>query len=591
MSPIEKVISPITEYPRNYEEMRKEAEQQISRGAEQVMEGAFGSGLSGDLPKFAGGLGNVALGALGYVGSPISAAYRSLIGQPVEDVTGIPREQTEFAAQLATPGIGLTRLAKAPGIPAEPVAAPGFRTAPQAPPPIPGSREDVIAAANRLSETGSPVQIPRAAASDLPGMQQAGQVVSNVPIAGLPMVKAAEKSIAQMGTKADEIAQLAGSVGTKADTGTTARNSITDWITGESKVAVDKAYGKVDQLINKNITTSLENTADLVSQISARRTAAGQETPGKAIDTVLAAVQRPGGLTYDGIKQLRTAVGEMLNRGILPADISGAELEQIYGALSNDLKTSVAASGPEAKSAFDRANKYYSLVSDRRKAMAKIVGAEGNAPPEQVFSKLMAMASDGPRADITKLAQARKVMGSSDWDEVASSAISQLGRDVEDNFSPQRFITGYNKLSDAGKNILFNSTDKALKAHLDDINTVSSRFKQLQRFSNPSGTARNLAGSAELYGLWNHPLTTIASLLGSGTLSVALSRPAQAASIAKWMRSNYELAQNPTARTIAKYGINTRNMLSTIGEKNVTPQDFIAAARTGTPGQQQSRVQ
>jgi hypothetical protein len=91
--------------------MNLEAQHQVGHGAGQIAEG-WGEAQPGSLAglgKFAKGAANVGLGALGYVYSPVNAAYRSVIGQPVEDVTGIPREYTEFAAQLATPGIGLTR--------------------------------------------------------------------------------------------------------------------------------------------------------------------------------------------------------------------------------------------------------------------------------------------------------------------------------------------------------------------------------------------------------------------------------------------------------------------------------------------------
>ena len=115
MTPIEKAISPITEYPRHQQEISGEALHQIGRGFGQIAEGAFGSGLAGDTGKFAAGLGNVGFGALGYTFSPLSSLYRSIVGQPLEDVTGIPREYTETAAQLATPGIGFTKFG--PGTP------------------------------------------------------------------------------------------------------------------------------------------------------------------------------------------------------------------------------------------------------------------------------------------------------------------------------------------------------------------------------------------------------------------------------------------------------------------------------------------
>lgn len=116
LSPLGKALSPITSYPETYSRMRKEAGEQVSRGVGQMTSpdnliDPEAHGLSDVLT----GAGNVAMGGLGYLASPVNAAYRSVVGQPVEDVTGIPREYTDFAAQLATPGVGFSRLPKAPG--------------------------------------------------------------------------------------------------------------------------------------------------------------------------------------------------------------------------------------------------------------------------------------------------------------------------------------------------------------------------------------------------------------------------------------------------------------------------------------------
>jgi hypothetical protein len=121
LSPVEKAISPITSYPATYDRMNKDAREQVAHGVDQL------SHASGAM-DYVKGAANTALGAAGYVASPISAAYRSVIGQPIEDVTGIPREQTEFAAQLLTPGIGLTGAAKAgPVVKAVEQAAPSIQ--------------------------------------------------------------------------------------------------------------------------------------------------------------------------------------------------------------------------------------------------------------------------------------------------------------------------------------------------------------------------------------------------------------------------------------------------------------------------------
>jgi hypothetical protein len=48
-------------------------------------------------------VGNIAGGAVGYLASPLNAAYRSFASKPLEETTGIPKEYTEFALGLATP--------------------------------------------------------------------------------------------------------------------------------------------------------------------------------------------------------------------------------------------------------------------------------------------------------------------------------------------------------------------------------------------------------------------------------------------------------------------------------------------------------
>jgi len=438
--------------------------------------------------------------------------------------------------------------------------------------------QQVIAAADRLSQTGAPVQVPRAVATDNMAVQQAGSTVSNVPVAGTPLVKASERAIDQLGTKADEVAKGFGSASSVAEAGDTAKGAIKNWITGESGATASKLYDRVDGLVDPNIKTPLNATRDAVAEIAAKRDAAALSS-GKATGAVIEAVQRADGLTYDGVKTLRTSIGEMMNSGILPEGVSGSELKTIYGALSKDLESSVqAAGGPKATAALTRANQYYKLASQRRESLAKIVGANGDAPAEAVLSRIEAMAGSSSRADISKLMQARKVIGADDWNEIASTVVSRLGRDIEGQFSPQRFITAYGKISEGGKQALFRSGGKAeLAGYLDDIAKVSSRFKELQKFANPSGTARAGLGGLIGAGAFAEPLTTLGTVLGGRVLATALAKPATAASIAKWSRANEALVRAPSPARVAALNTASKNLIGTIGAKNVTPLDFLRA--------------
>lgn len=452
--------------------------------------------------------------------------------------------------------------------------------------------QEVAAAAQRLSQTGVPVQVPRAVATDNMPVQQVAAAASNVPIAGTPLVKAAENTINQLGNKAGEVAKGFGGASSLHEAGDTARTAIKDWIQGKSAATADNLYKRVDGLVDPNVKTDLSATRGVIADIAAKRAAAALPT-GKATDAVLEAVQRPGGLTYEGVKTLRTSIGEMLKNGILPEGMSGSELQSIYGSLSKDLESAVsAAGGTKATAAFNRANQYYRLASERRASLAKIIGADGNATAESVMDRLTAMAGSSSRADISKLTQARKAIGPDDWNEVVSTVVSRLGRDVEGDFSPQRFVTAYGKLSSAGKQVLFRSGGKTdLANYLDDIAKVSSRFKELQKFSNPSGTARAGFGGAIGTGTAVAPLLVVKALVGGRVLASILSKPASAASVAKLAKAQQSLVLSPTPARLAAFASSSRNLINTIGAKELNPADFIRALQGPVPARAQDEQQ
>ncbi|RPJ83254.1 MAG: hypothetical protein EHM13_07905, partial [Acidobacteria bacterium] len=240
MSGPEKVLSPITEYPRNYQEMNLESQHQVGRGVEQLkgaLSGAkplYEEGGPGALWEGVKGAGNVALGSLGYVASPISAAYRSVMGQPIEDVTGIPREYTEFGAQLATPGIGFTRMPGAPGAPVNPG---NYR-----PPPPPTlktgpSGTETAQAMERLRAAGIDVDAPRAITSDNTTVQRIGQGVSNTPVVGDPLATAIHDTVpAQIRGARDTLAAQRGTA-TEANAAGRATTALHEAAAAETRAA------------------------------------------------------------------------------------------------------------------------------------------------------------------------------------------------------------------------------------------------------------------------------------------------------------------------------------------------------------------
>jgi len=88
-------LEPFTNYPQVYSGMNQDARNMMSEGVDQAQQGTF--------KDAAIGAGKTALGGLGYVTSPVNAALRTFLGQPLQENTGIPKEYSEFAASLALP--------------------------------------------------------------------------------------------------------------------------------------------------------------------------------------------------------------------------------------------------------------------------------------------------------------------------------------------------------------------------------------------------------------------------------------------------------------------------------------------------------
>jgi hypothetical protein len=141
------------------------------------------------------------------------------------------------------------------------------------------------------------------------------------------------------------------------------------------KSGISSAYDNLSALMDPNKLTPLNETQGRVADILTRRGEAALQGTGKAVDTVAEAVKRPGGLTFDGIKNLRTNIGEMLDSGIFPEGMSEGELRNIYSGLSEDMKAAALNSGgPRAVAGLERANELNRQVSNWKEGVKKVLG-------------------------------------------------------------------------------------------------------------------------------------------------------------------------------------------------------------------------
>lgn len=436
-----------------------------------------------------------------------------------------------------------------------------MRPRPVASAPVGPAANPVIEASERIG-----VQVPRAASTDNMTIQRAGQTLANIPGVGNSLKKASENAITQIGDAAERTATGYSRAGTPSaqQAGGVLKEGIENYIGPVTSARSQKAYDAVDGLVNEKATAPLAATAAKVAEIAAQREAAGLP-PSAASKIVEGAITRDGGLNYQGTKLLRQRVGEMLNSGPLPADISGSELKQVYSSLTNDLKNIVQTSGGEkGLAAFERANKYHRLVSERRENLSRLLKTTSE---EGALEKILASASSSSRSDVALLTQARKALPRDEWGDIASTAVGRLGKGGKDNtFSADRFVTDYSKLSKEGKAVLFGSTGNQAHARaLDDIATVAGRFKELQKFANPSGTGQTLLGGGAIAAVVSEPVTAITTLLGAAAASKVLSTPATARSMAQWSRAYEAAVTRPATATKQAYEHASRRLAITMG--------------------------
>ena len=398
------------------------------------------------------------------------------------------------------------------------------------------------AAGSRIanSQAPTPANSPIRAADDLnmtlprfmeggrPAQAFAGKMGS-IPFVGDDINTAVAQARGNVGNAAKTIAQTQGAGAGPVVAGEQASAAMTNWIGPKARAVQDRIYRPVEQAM-KGASGPLSNTANEVQRLLNTQAEAASTRIGQtAIQEVYDAVTRPSGLTFKGAQQLRTRIGTLMDDTLNPESrVDAAALKSIYGALSKDLEGMVKAAGPKAEVAWQRANGINKQLSQRREALAKIIGAKGDATGESVVDRIVRMAGSASSADIRTLQQARAAAGAEAWRPVAGEAILRLGRNSANQFSPDIFVTKLGGLDRVGRQVLFNSLgDKDLIRKLNNLYRVSEELQKFSRLGNPSGTGGVAALLSALAGAAAGDMgTTLVTALAGRGIGRAMSGPA-----------------------------------------------------------------
>ena len=194
-------------------------------------------------------------------------------------------------------------------------------------------------------------------------------------------------------------------------------------------------------------------------------------------------------LPYSTLSDLRSRVGEMLTGSDLTTDIPRAQVKRLYGGLSQDLQGAAQAAGPDAVAAFNRANTYYRAGMNRMDVLSNVLDRNGG--PEAIYNAALS----GTKSGATQLRSITRSLDPDQQGVLAATVFKRMGQATAgaqnaagDVFSPETFLTNWNRMSPEAKSALFDRFPD-LQDQASNLATVGENLKAGSKvFRNASGT-------------------------------------------------------------------------------------------------------
>lgn len=193
--------------------------------------------------------------------------------------------------------------------------------------------------------------------------------------------------------------------------------------------------------------------------------------------------------TFGGLRALRTQVGKQIRgMGYAPSP-QKAQLQRLYGAMSEDLRSFAASHGPDAEQKFEFFNSTASENAARREELNKAIKENGG--PGEIFTKAMRGNSEDA-GNINRVMSAMDEKGKNTFRAVVLHRMGRAAGAQGAPFDANTFLRNYDKMSPEAKTALFGQGKSAqLRGSLDALNTALTDMKNTGRLK--SGLAQAIA--------------------------------------------------------------------------------------------------
>lgn len=338
------------------------------------------------------------------------------------------------------------------------------------------------------------------------GVQRATRALEQSPVAAGAIMAAARRNVMSAEQAVERQAASMGRVLDEPGLGAAVQQGARDYLE-RSSAAGRRLYNRADQLAGAQKIEprgALETLGDYLQTLERNpATNAGEIA---AVKKVMGDLSQPG-RTISDVRDVRTMLNAAYQSENLQVRPDQAFMRRVSQAITDDIERALA-NNPEGLQAYRAADRFWrERVATRDRALAQIIGKQGQLSSEQTAARIMRMA-DPKSGDAANLAGILRALPDDVRGDVASTIVSNLGRASGrsgNEFSPVVFSTTWRtRLSLPAKQALF--PDPAHRAALDQIARVTEAMAASGRLANTSNTSS---------GTW------MAANLGSGAIATA----------------------------------------------------------------------
>ena len=369
-----------------------------------------------------------------------------------------------------------------------------------------GLRQGIPQAASRLG-----IKLPAGVATQSPAVQRMEAGLAQTPGGAQVIAPKYELMQEQMGTAATSIGEdISKASKTQTPQIFTEKGGLGQFIQKAADAAGKRFAERREQIddmvasfVGTNNRFPANNTAQLVSDLQAQ-IARDPNTMGPLLQPVIDRAMRVvsdanagfGGVSFDALRKMRTAVGKELERPDISGLAQSPYLSRLYAALKADVGTAAKQSGPIADRALKLHDRYVRFNREvNLPALQKIVDQNLDV---NAVNYAMAGTKDG----MGRLQLLMRNLRPEERDTLAASVWQQLGNakagmkegaDVGADsyeFSANTFLTNWNNLSDSAKSVLFaGDRYRNIIPSINDLVKVTTGAREAGKAVNTSNTA------------------------------------------------------------------------------------------------------